>query len=350
MTTHAGGRHRRFPDLEGQHGLATTAQLRDAGWTPDAIRHHLTTTWQQVYPGVVAAHTGPFDVVTRRAGAALWAGDAAVLTATVALAAHGLRVALVDTARFLIPVSHRPRTAPDAQTVRTTRPIPIARHLGCVPLTTVARALGDAARYDTVGTASIRAAVISALQRRLLTPAMLHAEVDRSRRNGLGSLRQGLQEFELGAWSLPEAALRRGVLTRPALSDMIVNRPLKDPAGRHIATPDGYLESVGVAVQVHSKTYHSGESAEDPDRWTSTVEADQALEAHGVVVISVTPRTLAHRLEAFLDRLEAVVASHRGRRLPAVIVAGPRPPLSHAGSLLRDHCGVPRPGAPDTPQ
>lgn len=205
--------------------------------------------------------------------------------------------------------------------MRTTRPIPVARHLGCVPLAPGARALGDAARYDGATTTSMRAAVISALRRRLLTPAMLHAEIEGSRRNGLACLRDGLREFELGAWSLPEAVLRRGVLTRPALSSMVFNAGLHATDGRHVATPDGYLPDVGVAVQVHSETYHPGESAQDPDRWTSTVEADQALEAHGIVVVSVTPRTLARRLEVFLDRLEAVVASHRGRRLPAITLA-----------------------------
>lgn len=50
---------RTFPDLDHQRGLATSVQLRDAGWSGDAIRHAEKRTIQRIYPGVFAPHRGP---------------------------------------------------------------------------------------------------------------------------------------------------------------------------------------------------------------------------------------------------------------------------------------------------
>lgn len=72
---------RAFPDLPRQRGLATRRQLREAGWTPSAVRHAVATTWQEPAPEVFADHRGDLDAEVRLVAAALWAGPAAVLTA-----------------------------------------------------------------------------------------------------------------------------------------------------------------------------------------------------------------------------------------------------------------------------
>lgn len=65
---------RAFPDIFGQRGLATRAQLRRSGWTPSAVRHALATSWQEPAPEVFAAHRGALDADTRLVAAALWLG------------------------------------------------------------------------------------------------------------------------------------------------------------------------------------------------------------------------------------------------------------------------------------
>lgn len=314
-------RGRAFPLIDGQQGLATTAQLRDHGWSRAAIGHALGTTWQYVYPGVVAGHRGPLDVDTRLAGVALWAGESAVLTAGIALQRQGLVLPRVTpVARFLVPPTSRSRTTCAVLTLRTSRAIAVARRTGCISMTGVARALADAARYDDLPPSDLTSLTISALQRRFVSPQLIDEELRSSRHNGLAPVRAGLTEFTRGAWSVPEATLGKAVSKHADLPDMLLNARLHAPDGTLIGVPDGYFREVAVAVQVHSRTHHSGYDEDGVDRWTRTVEHDQRLESHGIVVIGVTPATLARRLDRFLAHLARTISSHQGRVLPEVII------------------------------
>lgn len=271
---------------------------------------------------MVAGHRGPLSSDTRLAGAALWAGVPAVLTAEVALQRHGLALSrVVPVARFLVPSTCRARQSGAALTVRTSRTVAVGRRIGCAALAGVARAVADAARYDDLTAAEVRALTISVLQRRLVSARLVEEELKSSRHNDLAPVRAGLTEFTGGAWSLPEATLRRAVLDHPALPEMLLNCRLEAPDGSFIGVPDGYFRDVGVAVQVHSKTRHEGFDEHGIDRWTRTVEHDQRMESHGIVVVGVTPATLARRLDRFLSRLAETVRSHRGRPPPDVTVA-----------------------------
>ena len=88
--------------------------------------------------------------------------------------------------------------------------------------------------------------------------------------------------------------------------------------GELIGVPDGYLPQHGVAVQVHSRTHHSGRDAAGADRWAETVERDSAYGVHGIGLLQVTPTTLQFRPDQFLDRLDAVLSNQVGRPLPLV--------------------------------
>lgn len=276
---------------------------------------------QQVFPRVFVSHLGPIDARDRTIAAYLWAGDGAVLTGRVALERHGLDVPSRGTCLFLVPSTHRARHVAGVATVRTTRPVPVAAFRDCVPMTDVARALCDAAAHQQLLGNELRGATISALQRRLTHPDRLRAELAERPRNGLQPVHEALDEFTAGAWSLPEAALARLMTSNPDLSDCLLNKQLTTPDGTHIGVPDAYFEDGGVAVQVHSQTFHSGLDDAGKDRWSATVEKDGTMVEHQVIVVPVTPTSIDRRPQKVLDRIRRVVLANRGRRLPGVIVA-----------------------------
>jgi len=313
---------RPFPDLPDQRGLATPRQLRAHGWTRDAVRHLVATRGRRVMPGVVAGHRGPLDADTLLVAAWLWAGGNAVLTGCDALARHGLalpRDPLVT--RFLVPGGARSRAFGRAVTVRSRR-ADRARTLGGIPVTSVARALTDAARYGEVASTAARALTLQALQQRLCTPDRVEAELLAAPRNGLAGVRAGVREFRSGAWSVPEATLGRLVRHDHLLPPMLATPRLPTAAGTLIGIPDGYFADAGVAVQVHSRAHHAGPGPDGRDLWARTVESDADFERHGIVVVSVTPSTLDEDPARFLTTLREVLAAHDGRPAPAVLADG----------------------------
>ena len=146
----------------------------------------------------------------------------------------------------------------------------------------------------------------------------MRAELRAGPRNHTKALRLGIDDFAHGAWSMPEAWLTR-VVGRSGLPPMLNNPDLLTPDGSFIGAPDGYFTSAGVAVQVHSREFHSGEDAHGADRWAATVEHDADYAAHGILVVGVVPTTLRDAPDRFLRRLSSAVSSQAGRPLPKVI-------------------------------
>ncbi|HSP60198.1 MAG TPA: hypothetical protein VLO09_03985 [Ornithinimicrobium sp.] len=256
----------------------------------------------------------------RLVAAYLWAGEGAVLTGRVALARWGLQVSPTGSCLFLVPSTRRARRLEGVATVRTTRPIQVARHDDGVPITTVARALCDAAVLQQLVGGALRGTTISALQRRITHPRLLEEELAARSTNGLRSVRAALQEFTDGAWSVPEGNLGRLVRASPDMPAYQLNPVLTTQDGTIIGCPDGYFASVGVAVQVHSRQHHSGYDATGHDLWSSTVEKDAAYVEHGIVVVPVTPSSIERRPQQVIRRIRAVVNKNRGRDLSHIVV------------------------------
>lgn len=308
-----------FPDLVGQRSLATRAQLRALGWTTKAIACWSRTRGQEAYPGVIASHNGRLDRTELLAGAALWAGERALLTGVAALEVRGFcppGEALVF--RFLVMAPAWCAAAGWARIVRTRRPLPLPDYVGCIAVAPFERAILDAARYREFSRARMRALTIKALQAGWVTPSALLREIRGGRRNETRAVRLGVGDFLRGAWSLPEAWLAK-VVSAAGLPPMLANPELRTPTGRLIGTPDGYFEASGVAVQVHSREFHSGEDAEGADRWVRTVQHDGDYAAHGVLVVGVAPRALREAPGRFLQQVASAIASRRGRPPPDVI-------------------------------
>jgi hypothetical protein len=316
----------RFPVIEGQRRLATRRQLVDVGFTRSAVDHALRRDWQLVLPGVVAAHRGPLDADTRLAAAALWAGPQAVLTGGVALDRHGLPGAGRDEALFLVPSSARARSTGAVRSVRTSRAITVAAESGCVRMVSLERALVDHALRQqpavphTRSARDLKALTIAALQRGLTSTDRLEAELGRAWARGVEPIRGGLDSFAKGAWSLPEDALLTLLGSSPELRGVLLNKTLATLDGTRLGTPDVFFPAAGVAGQVHSKQHHSGYAEDGTDLWSLTVEKDGAFTDHDIIVIGVTPRSLAQRPQAVLDRFRRVVSRNLGRSYGPVMI------------------------------
>lgn len=167
---------------------------------------------------------------------------------------------------------------------------------------------------------ALRSTTIAALQRRLTHPRLLHDELAQRSTRGLRTVRAALHEFTDGAWSVPEAGLAELVRAAADLPPYLLNPVLTTADGEVIGCPDGYFASAGVAVQMHSRQHHSGYDGEGRDLWSATVEKDATYVEHGIVVVPVTPSSIARRSEQVLERIRTVVRQNLGRDLSRIHV------------------------------
>lgn len=314
-----------FPELPGQLGMATVSQLLVAGWTRSAVRHARASAWQEPMPRVVVPHQGPVGADRRLVAAGLWAGRKAVLSGGVALERLGLQVASTWDTTFLVPESTRARQHRDVRTIRTSRPPVVGGKLGVVQIAGAVRALADAAVHESHAGQELQHLTVSLLQRGLGTGEELEKELWLRPRDKVAPVREGLGIFRGGAWSRPEGVLREIVDGDGGFPPLLTNCGLvrvRDDV--YLGTPDGYLPEAGVAIQVHSRTFHQGIDDQGRQRWARTVEKDAPMIAAGVRVIGVTPWTLYSRPRRFLQDLREVVRVGLAGPPPAVRVVPPR--------------------------
>ncbi len=254
---------------------------------------------------------------------ALWAGERAVLTAGAALAIYGTQLKSPSTASFVVPWTQRAAHCKLARRVRS-RHAPVVTHRrGALALVSPARALIDVARWDAPTPDELEAITIACLQQRVTTPELVIAALEQAGQGHLAGLRRGLDDFTRGAWSRPEATLRRLMLSG-GVPQFVMNHELVDTDGHSVGTPDAYFPEAGVAVQVHSKVHHQGLDSEGNDLWAQTVQRDNRYAASGLAVVAVTPTTLAREARPFLRQLTDTLRLRDGLNVPGLQVRCPR--------------------------
>lgn len=319
---------RQFPQVPGQESLATSVQLREAGWTRSAVSHALSKTWQSPLPGVFAPHRAQLSANTLLVAASLWAGAGAVLTGVNALRCLGLKVDETGKEKgilLLVPERCRAREFQGAwgraRVRRTARPISLGMQTDVLLVAHAARAVVDAAVYEARTGADGEHLAISILQRGLCTPNELAEQITGRSTKAVEGLKRGLEAFVQGAWSRPEAVLRSVVDAVPDLPRMRTNvRLVHRATGRVVGTPDGYIEEAGVVIQVHSRAHHQGIDQQRGNRWARTVEKDGAYGAAGLTVVPVTPWTLYSAPHTFVAMLTSAVRVGLTRPPPDIIV------------------------------
>lgn len=299
------------PVVEHQLGLLTRRQLKDHGVTTDQLRWAHGRTTRLVLPGVLATFTGGLTEHQRLVAARLYAGADAQLSGLSALRWLTIGETPYDGVfRFLVPAHRNVRSSGFVVVRRTTRPDPHPWPRDGLLVCSPARAIVDAAR-ELRHAHLVRQLVTAAVQRRQVTTDRLLAEVEAGAIRGSAVVRRAVLEAEAGAWSLPEADVLGACAASRVLPRVWPNPELVAHDGSILPSPDGWIDEVGLAIQVHSREYH----LRDAD-WEGTVQSDTLLGSYGIAVLAVTPRSFARDRDAFVRRVEQayVNLARLGRR------------------------------------
>ena len=301
-----------------QDGLVHRRQLHEHGVSDGELRWANAHSWQLVLPDVFATFTGRLDPRQRLVAAALFAGPQAALAAAAAARWHGLNgLPRADHLQFLVPSTLAARRSGPVLLRRTDRPDEHVWDRSPLRICSPARAVADAVR-DLRSQTEASAVVVEAVQRGIVSLQGLRVELEDGPVRWSRLLRQALRVAETGVWSLPENDLAQ-VLARSALIPELWSNPeLHAADGTRLPTPDGWLDQVGLALQVHSVRWHSMSTD-----WEGTVLRDGVYAEHAVPVLAFTPRRITTEPDWVVERVERVVSTLRGRERPPV-VATPR--------------------------
>jgi hypothetical protein len=309
------------PTADDQLGLLTRRQLKHVGVTTDQLRWAHGRTTRLVLPGVLALFTGELSPRQRLIAASLYAGAEAHLSGLSALRWLGIGETPYDGVfRFLVPAHRNVRSSGFVVVRRTTRPDPRPWPRDQLLVCSPARAVVDGAR-ELRHPDLVRSLVIGAVQRRQVTVGGLLAEVEAGAIRGSAAVRRAVNDAGTGAWSLPEADVLAACAESRVLPRIWPNPELFAADGTRLPSPDGWIDEVGLGIQVHSREFH----LRDAD-WDGTVQRDTLLGSYGIAVIAVTPRSFGSDPAAFVGRVErAYLELRRLDRRPDVLMR-PRGP------------------------
>lgn len=316
--------HDRLATLIHQHEqVLTHAQLVEAGVPLSTVCQRILRRgpWQRLHPGVVLTHTGTPTQRERLLGALAYAGPDAVLTGLAALALHGCRVAGPgDDVHVLVPHTRRRQSRPGLIAERT-RALPPPRVRRGLPLAPPARALVDACRTISRLDA-VRALVADAVQSGLCGVDELVDALAAAARQRSALPREVLVEIAAGVRSAAEAWVR-DVFARHGIAQPRWNWSLHTLDGEHVATPDGYWEALGAALQIDSMAFHLS-----PLDYKRTQRRARALGAYGIPLLPVAPGDVRADEAAFVREVRAFLAANAHHQHPTDLVL--RPPGERA--------------------
>lgn len=304
-----------------QLGILTRRQLRRGGVTNARVRWAIGRRWQLVLPGVIATFTGRLNADQRLTAGSLYAGSDALLTGPAGARLHGVTTPWVSTyplLTFLVPEHKSNRRSGFVIVRRTQRPDLRPVPLGGITVASAARCVADAARACRRPD-DARALTISALQQGVTSEGHMYAELLAGPVRFSAAVRAGVIQFQAGAWSISEVDLLEALAMSTILPPVMPNPVLRLSTGELLPTPDAWLDDVGLAIQLHSRTYHAREQD-----WDGTVMADGELVAAGVTVIGVTPHQVRQDPEAIVRRVERAYLALRQRGGRPDIVARDR--------------------------
>lgn len=273
-----------------QRGLATRRQLLAAGLDDEDIRRQLRATrWQRVLPGMYANNTGAVTLEQRRIAATLFTSPSAQVTGIAALTWLGFHHLPADPLiHVLVPHTLRRCSRGFLRIQRTLRLDPEPRQASGYLVCSAARAVSDACR-GLSEIRSVRAIVAEAVQRSFTTIAVIEEELALAGTSRTALLRRAVREVGSGARSAPEVDLQDTL--RPATLPRIVWNPrLEALDGTPLPSPDGWIDDVGIALEVDSREYHLS-----PEDWQRTMRRHNLLASYGALVLHFTPSEISGR-------------------------------------------------------
>ncbi|HEY2191841.1 MAG TPA: hypothetical protein VGH76_05995, partial [Actinomycetospora sp.] len=243
--------------------------------------------WWRPLSGLLALARGALTCRQRLVAALLVCGERACVTGLAACRLYGLeRVPDHHEVHVRIPHGERRRSEDFLLVERTTRipPTPRVRDgIRCAPLE---RALVDGARRLT-RVDEVRALLCEAVQRRMTTVPALRAEVEIGSCRGAALVRTVIVELEDGIRSAAEAWWRELVATMDGFPEVHWNADVHLADGSFLACPDGFVDDVALALDLHSFAHHA-----DLEKFDATMRRQAEMTAAGLVVVPATPREL----------------------------------------------------------
>jgi hypothetical protein len=263
-----------------QYGIVRRDQLLRIGLAPGEIRRRLSDgEWQRVFTTVYALFDGPLDVRRRQIAGWLYAGPGAQLAGPTAVQVYGLSNVPADPRVHLLVPHHRQLSSAGFAAVhRTVRMDERPQRIPPVVVCSLARALADTARWHPDAT-TVRALVAEAIQRRFTTVEALRTETAAGQRNGSALLRITLDELARGTRNAPEQQLRTALLQSRELPHIVWNPQLVGADGRGLPWVDGWIDDVGIGLEVDLST------EESPDEWERTARRHALLAEYDVLVL-----------------------------------------------------------------
>jgi hypothetical protein len=307
------------PLLDRQHNVVSRGQLLAAG-VDDGTTYRKVRTghWQRLLPGIFLVAPGSPGTEQRRVAAALFAGEQAQLTGLSVLHWYGFRSApATDRVHVLVPHDVHRRSTGFVVVQRALSLDERARHGGLYWVTSPARAVVDACRALTQ-LRDVRAIVAEAVQAHHTSPQAIDAELRRAARSRTGLARRALNEVLAGVRSAPEAELRELTLQSKILPPILWNPTLTTLDGHRLPTPDGWIDDVGLALQVDSAEYHARGTG-----WTDTLDRHNELAKHDVQVLHITPTEIRTVPRKVLATIEQAYRARLASGVRARVVATP---------------------------
>jgi hypothetical protein len=295
--------------LRSQYEVISRSQALECGMTRGTIEYRLRPDgpWRQLLPAVYLTVTGTATADQRDVAALLYAGPQSVITGPVAVRRHNLRCAGLNVLHVLVPADTRPKSTGFVQIQRTTRMPGDLYITGPIRFTSLARAVGDAARGMT-RFSDVQALVCEAVQRGRCTLEELVGELNEGPTPGRRWYRMALAEISEGIRSGAEAQLKY-LIDRSDLEQPMYNADLYTLDGIFLGRPDAWFQLAGVAAEVDSREYHMRASD-----YEQTTRRHNRMEAAGIHVLHWLPSTIRTEPRKVIEDLRAAIAA--GRKCP----------------------------------
>jgi len=296
-----------------QHGLITTAQLRERGFTPAMIRTALTAGRLSVtHPGIYRSVGSAASTEQRLLAAVLRAGE----PASASHRSGGWLWSLIrDTERVEILVPEGARTKPKNVTVHRSAdfdPNHFTTKRG-IPVTKPARTIVDLAAV--LAAPALAEVVDRALVTGLVSQAGLRAmigELARSGREGPPALRRVLDDHPLGGHR-PESVIESvmaNIVRHSAVADRIVYQHVVT-LGRQRFRLDFAAPHVKAGIEVLGLREHGTRQAviDDSERRRLLRLAGWDLIEYTKTEMSRAPRRVADEISRFIEDRERMFAA-----------------------------------------
>jgi hypothetical protein len=259
--------------------------------------------WELLAPATIMLESGTPTRRQRIRAALVHAGPGAVVTGLDASRAHGLRRGDLPAAvHVLVRADRQVRSVPFVLIERTTRlPVP-PLFRDDLPVAPIERCVLDVARR-TRSRSDIAAILTEPVQRRMVLPDTLVAELDAGCRKGSAAPREVLRAVAQGVRSAAEFDVREWWLDQPELPTSVLFNVRLVAGGRLLGIADVYLEEVGLVLPVDSVEQHFM----TPDQVAATEGQHRAYRSAGLHVLGFRPsRTRTDPAGLLRDVLDAI--------------------------------------------